>query len=278
MAEGSVPRFTKEGRLRKIKHAEIYKVKLETKHGPRIALAKEFQHSDRKKQKIAYDEEKRILQKLKHENVCEFIDAFPTLSDDEEQPTYFIFTEYSSKGSVFDLLHTPDVQNEDKRNWMIQAAEAVKYIHSQRIIHKDIRSRNFLVTEDNVLKLGNFGRAKDLDATRTSTTTTTSNEEGAYAYKSPEVLENKKILKSADIYSMTVFFWEVIAKHIPFEGMKHGEVVEAVVKLNKRPCIEEYWSFKIRNLLTKGWATTETDRPNAEDTLQLLSDISVDGK
>ena len=279
--KGSFRRFTKEAKLRKVKNAEIYKVKLESEQGPCAATAKEFKHLDPTKRKLEYDNEKDILQKLKHKNVCIFIDAFVTLSDDDEQPIYTIFTEYSSKGSVFDLLRTSDIQNEDKRNWMIQLAEAVKYIHSQNIVHKDIRSSNCLVTEDNVLKLCEFGRAKpEGTLSRTSTTTATCNEEGAYAWKAPEVLENKKSMISffADIYSMAIFFWELISEEVPFEGMVRGAVVKAVVMQNARPRIEEFWSDKITDLLTQGWAPTRTDRPKAGDILQLLSNISVDGK
>ena len=278
-AEGR--RFIKIHTLREIKNAEIYKAELQTKQGLRIASAKEFQHSNRKKQKTEYDKERGILQKLQHENVCEYIDAFVVTMTDDEQPSYFIFTEYSSKGSVFDLLRNSDVRNEDKRNWMIQAAKAVKYIHSQKIVHKDIRSRNFLVTKDNVLKLGDFGRAKDPDDTTTSTTTTTCNEEGAYAWKAPEVLQSKKSLipSSADIYSMSTFFWELITEQIPFKGMARGEVVEAVVVDRKHPPIKKLWSVRIAYLLNKCWAATEKDRPNAEEILRkFLSGISVDGK
>ena len=62
---GHFRRITKEGKLRKVKHAEIYKVTLETEKGICKAVAKEFNHVDPRIRKREYDKERNILQKIR---------------------------------------------------------------------------------------------------------------------------------------------------------------------------------------------------------------------
>ena len=272
----SFPVYTELTKLRELKNAVVHKVQLETKQSSSIAIAKTLTHLDAEKRKSAFYAEKSIIQNLDHKNVCQFIDAFVD-STDEKDPVCTIFTEYVSRGSVFDVLKESELQQSDKLSWMMQATDAVEYIHSRNIVHKDIRSMNFFVAGDYTLKLSEFSYAKRTAHTRISTTTTRS-EENAYAWKAPEVLKTNEISKLADIYSMAVFFWELITKAIPFEAMSKFEIMQAVIKREERPIIKESWSEKIKDLLTKCWTSIRKDRPTAEEIRKRLSVISVDGK
>ena len=276
MERSEEKRYTELAQLRKLKHAVVHKVQLQTKSGSCIARAKTLTHQDVKKRMSAFYTEKSIIQNLNHKNVIKFIDAFVD-STDETEPVYTIFTEYVSKGSVFDILKVSKLRQTDKLSWMTQATEAVEYIHSYNIVHKDIRSMNFFIAYDNTLKLSEFSYAKETQHTRISTTTTCS-EENAYAWKAPEVLEENEISKLADIYSMAVFFWELITKAIPFKSMSKFQIMEAVIEKGERPDINESWSNKIKELLKKCWRAIRKDRPTAGEIRQLLSDISVNGK
>ena len=50
-------------------------------------------------------------------------------------------------------------------NWLTQICLAIKHVHDRKIIHRDLKSQNIFLTSENIVKLGDFGIAKPLQAT-----------------------------------------------------------------------------------------------------------------
>ncbi|TDH70847.1 hypothetical protein CCR75_001223 [Bremia lactucae] len=100
-----------------------------------------------------YRQEVALLRKLKHPNIVLFIGACT-------DPKLMILTEYCSRKSLFEVIHSNNFKTipwKFKLRMMLDAARGIQYLHSMRIIHRDIKSHNFLVDDDWRVKVADFG-------------------------------------------------------------------------------------------------------------------------
>ena len=96
--------------------------------------------------------------------------------------------------------------------------DAVAYAHDQGVVHRDIKPSNILVTPHDQIKVMDFGTAKDLGA---DSRTRTGIAMGTPAYMAPEqIMEAKAVDGRADIYSLGITFYEMLAGRTPFEQDK----------------------------------------------------------
>ena len=85
-----------------------------------------------------------------------------------ERVNYMLILELCDGGSLrrgFLSSHKGDLPFEIQRSWAEQAARAIEYLQENNVIHKDIKSDNYLIATGNVLKLTDFGLAKLTDRT-----------------------------------------------------------------------------------------------------------------
>jgi len=88
-----------------------------------------------------------------------------------KQPHLYLVTELCGRGSLFDVIHTPDFEltPERRKSMLVDAALGMMYLHSEDIIHRDFKTQNLLVTDDWTIKVGDFGTSKVLDPGKTMT-------------------------------------------------------------------------------------------------------------
>ena len=95
-----------------------------------------------------------------------------------------------------------------------QLCEALQYAHDKGIIHRDLKPSNLMVTADGVLKLTDFGIAKDTDVTALTADNSTI---GTAAYMSPEQCKGDRNLSNkSDLYSLGIVFFELLTGRKPF--------------------------------------------------------------
>jgi serine/threonine protein kinase len=94
-----------------------------------------------------------------------------------------------------------------------QAAQGLEAAQAVGITHRDIKPENLMITKKNVIKVADFGLAKD-----ESSVTTTEAVIGTPAYMSPEQCDGKKIDGRSDIYSLGGTYYRLITGHLPFEA------------------------------------------------------------
>lgn len=95
-----------------------------------------------------------------------------------------------------------------------QLAEALQYAHDKGIIHRDLKPSNLMITRDGVLKLTDFGIAKDTDVTALTGANSTI---GTAAYMSPEQCRGDRNLSNkSDLYSLGIVFFELLTGRKPF--------------------------------------------------------------
>lgn len=92
------------------------------------------------------------------------------------------------------------------RNFIIQICEGLKYIHSKKIVHRDLTPKNILIDENYQIKISDFGLAKNLSELMIEENCS---EYGTFLYSAPEVELNICSVKS-DIYNLGVIYFELI--------------------------------------------------------------------
>lgn len=100
----------------------------------------------------------------------------------------------------------------------IQIVSALRHAHHKKIIHRDIKPQNILITTDHVLKVTDFGIAKAVDS---STIVASNNAIGSVHYFSPEQAKGNYVNETSDLYSCGIVLFELATKRLPFEADTH---------------------------------------------------------
>jgi serine/threonine protein kinase len=156
-----------------------------------------------------FKREGKALSKLKHPNIVGFVDAF---QHDEQ---YLIVMEYVSGGSLYELIKAGPLSIEHGRQIALDLCDALIRAHRLNIIHRDLKPENVLIDEDGTPKLADFGVARLSEGTRM---TRSGVQVGTPYYMSPEAWEGRTLDAQADIWSLGVVLFEMLAGQVPFGG------------------------------------------------------------
>jgi len=132
-----------------------------------------------------------------------------------EGDVYFIVMEYVDGVTLKELINKrAPFGSEEVLSVAIQIADALAHAHKNGIIHRDIKPQNIIVTKDGVVKVTDFGIARNADAE----TTTSSGAMGSVHYFSPEQARGKFVDFRSDIYSLGIVMFEMATGSLPFDG------------------------------------------------------------
>lgn len=170
--------------------------------------------------KDEYAKDEEFLNKFKNEalsaaslNHPNIINVFDVGEDDGIS---YIVMEFVDGKNLKELINEHGAIPEKKSMEIIrQIAMALSEAHSKKIIHKDIKPHNIMITKDNLVKVGDFGIAK---ASTTSTITSTDTVMGSVHYFSPEQARGGYMDERSDIYSLGIVFYELLSGKVPFDG------------------------------------------------------------
>lgn len=147
---------------------------------------------------------------LSHPNIVGIYDVLT------ENDNYYIVMEYIKGQTLKELIKSKGTLGiEYATNIAIQICYALDHAHKNHIVHRDIKSHNILIREDNSVKVTDFGIAR---AVSSSTITNTGNVIGSVHYFSPEQARGGYTDEKSDIYSLGVVMYEMLTGRLPFEG------------------------------------------------------------
>lgn len=207
-----------------------------------------------------------VLSKLKHERVVEFKGACMKASN------ICIVYEYMAKGNLRDLLRKKNCKLTPKRllEYAIDIVTAMAYLSENRVIHRDIKATNILVSESGEVKVSDFGVAKLLRPSHYDNMTA---ETGTYRWMAPEVIEHKPYGYKADIYSFGILLWELISGgKTPYQLLSPVQAALGVANQGLRPDIPSNTPAYLRRIVKSCWETNPEDRPTLGELLDSLQE------
>ncbi|HEX6862734.1 MAG TPA: serine/threonine-protein kinase, partial [Thermoanaerobaculia bacterium] len=148
---------------------------------------------------------------LSHPNIVTIHDVV----EQTEEGLAFIAMEYVRGTTLKALLQSDQPMSlQFVVDLVAQIAEALDYAHAHRVIHRDVKPANILITADNRVKITDFGIAR-LD---TSNLTQEGQLLGTPNYMAPEQIQGKEIDHRADLFALGVVLYEMLTRHKPFQG------------------------------------------------------------
>ncbi|UOB21367.1 Stk1 family PASTA domain-containing Ser/Thr kinase [Macrococcus armenti] len=147
---------------------------------------------------------------LSHPNIVKVLDV------DEDERHYYMIMEYVDGPTLHEYIkENGPLSAEEAVFFAKQILRGIEHAHSHRIVHRDIKPQNILMTEQKELKISDFGIARALSETAM---TQTNHIMGSVHYLSPEQAKGVRTDESSDIYSIGIVLYEMLTGHPPFEG------------------------------------------------------------
>ncbi|NXY76235.1 STK36 kinase, partial [Glareola pratincola] len=161
-----------------------------------------------------------IMRGLHHPNIVQMLDSFET---DKE---VVVVTDYA-EGELFQILEDDGSLPEDQvQTIAAQLISALYYLHSHRILHRDVKPQNILLDKDGVVKLCDFGFARAMSIHTMVLTSI----KGTPLYMSPELVEERPYDHTADLWSVGCILYELFVGTPPFYTSSIFQLVSLIVK------------------------------------------------
>ena len=175
--------------------------------------------------------EARSAAALSHANIATLHD----IGETGEIP--WLVMEYVEGVSLRSRLTGPLSQSTWRR-YAGEIAAALEHAHSRRIIHRDIKPENILITDDDRVKVIDFGlaRALHLQPAGSSTITETNAFVGTPAYAAPELLTGGTASARSDVYSLGLVLYEMACGEQPFSGLTGHALISAILSGSYPAC------------------------------------------
>uniref|UniRef100_A0A663DJW8 Fibroblast growth factor receptor n=1 Tax=Aquila chrysaetos chrysaetos TaxID=223781 RepID=A0A663DJW8_AQUCH len=215
----------------------------------------------------------------KHKNIINLLGACT-----QDGPLY-VLVEYASKGNLreylrarrppgmdysFDTCKLPEEQLtfKDLVSCAYQVARGMEYLASQKCIHRDLAARNVLVTEDNVMKIADFGLARDVHNIDYYKKTT--NGRLPVKWMAPEALFDRVYTHQSDVWSFGVLLWEIFTLGgSPYPGIPVEELFK-LLKEGHRMDKPANCTHDLYMIMRECWHAVPSQRPTFK---QLVEDL-----
>jgi len=252
------------GRIYLIEH-EKTKVKYVLKEVDLCDLGADGKTDDEAKQEALA--EVYYLNKLhNHPNIVSIIECF----ESEKMKILYIVMEYANGGDMENFIKErsqtrrpfPEYQIID---WLVQICLAIKHIHDRKILHRDIKTPNIFLMEDNtVCKLGDFGIARSLAYTSDKAMTKI----GTPFYMSPEICMEQAYNHKSDMWALGIVVYEMMCLRRPFDGADMIALSDSIVHRRHRP-LPLIYRPELRALVDAMLEKDPRKRPSVNQVLQL---------
>lgn len=223
---------------------------------------------------------------LRHKNIVSILAATTCVPEDLENEDSIgtIVMEYAGSRNLHYVIYgcTDTLEMDRWINYAVDIAHGLGFLHSNGIVHLDLKPANVLISNADVCKIVDFGCSVKLDygCDPIKLTPNFSNVCGTYTHRAPELLKGEDISPKADIFSYGITLWQLITREQPYMGDRH-HVLYAVVAYNLRPSVKDKPLFKTlqgdicRSLVCQCWSAEANLRPSAQEVLILLDKVRV---
>ena len=214
-------------------------------------------------------QEVRLLKALTHPFIVRYHDSWV----DREAGALWIVCHYCAGGDLASLISQRSTTTAADRyfpegqvlDWFIELCLALRYCHDRKLLHRDIKTQNIFVNQHNTCKLGDFGIARVLTATREMASSVV----GTPYALAPEVCESKAYSYAADVWALGCVLYEMCSLRRPFEADNLLGLVWKIVHCQPRDITEGQFSDELKGLVAAMLQKDSSKRPSVKEILML---------
>eukprot|EP01065_Artemidia_motanka_P052920 TRINITY_DN967_c0_g3_i1.p1 TRINITY_DN967_c0_g3~~TRINITY_DN967_c0_g3_i1.p1 ORF type:complete len:925 (+),score=266.47 TRINITY_DN967_c0_g3_i1:69-2777(+) len=251
-------------RIRVLGRGSFGEATLVRHRGRGLVVSKRVQISNLSKKEVEEAEnEIGILRKLSHPNIVRYIDSF------SGDGCLFIIMEFADGGDLSQRLRKQRgwLEEDQVQHMFVQLCLAVKHLHDQHILHRDLKTQNIFLTSHRthpLVKLGDFGISTQLRNTLALAKTMC----GTPYYFSPELCQNKPYNNKTDIWSCGCILYELCTLRHAFDGSNMQSLMARIIRgtYQKPP---PHYTEPLRRLIDQMLVRDPRQRPSVNRVLAL---------
>ena len=171
--------------------------------------------------------EAHMVGMLQHPNILPILDA------GEEDGKYYVVMEHVQRARTLEAYCRPDnlLHVEDVVKIIYKCAKALHYAHKRGVIHRDIKPSNIMLTNDNDVRIIDFGIA----ILRDSEISKIEGIAGSPSYMSPEQVQGNDLTPASDLYSLGAVMYELLTGFRPFRASSLSKLLNQIVYATPPP-------------------------------------------
>jgi tRNA A-37 threonylcarbamoyl transferase component Bud32 len=189
-----------------------------------------------------------------------------------------IVTEYMPRGSLSDLIQL-ERNGEAPADWtptrkvivVLGIAGAMYHLHSKKIMHRDLKTENILLTPDLQPRIGDFGISKLAVQTNDRQNLLMTGRIGTPLYMAPELFGDEPYSFEVDVYAFGMVVYEILSPVAPFPDVSNPMALGIKITQGERPPITPEIPTAFGQLIERCWAGEPSSRPSFEEIIELLS-------
>lgn len=221
-----------------------------------------------KKVREKLETDMKLLRKLSHPNIV----MIKGVCNDSPGTTCIVM-EYCPFGTLYDYLRTgTNVPPTTFVKWAWQVADGMNFLHTNKIIHRDLKSANVLIGHSEILKISDFGTCRQWNDISVKMSFA-----GTVAWMAPEIIRSECCSEKVDIWSFGVVLWELLTCETPYKNVDSSAIIWGVGNNTLHLPIPSTCPEGFKLLLKICWNPKPRNRPSFRHILThiKLSEIEI---
>ena len=163
----------------------------------------------------------KVIQEMDHLNIVKIYKI------ENNSKKYKIIMEYCEKGELYEyIVQKKRLKEKEAAYYFFQLINGLEFIHSKNIVHRDLKPENLLITNENILKIIDFGLSNYHDINKLLSTPC-----GSPSYASPEMVSgNKYNGVLVDIWCTGIILFAMLSGYLPFEANDNYSLFKKIIK------------------------------------------------
>jgi len=171
-------------------------------------------HISNKKINEYIEHEVNIMKNIKHDNILELYDIIYTTD------FIYLILEYCDI-DLYKYIEIYNISNDTIEQFIKQLVNGLEYMVNKKILHRDLKPHNILINKNNILKIADFGFAREFDDNYMNSTFV-----GSPLYMSPEIILNNNYNLKSDLWSLGIILYQLYMKKHPFHSTNIKDLID----------------------------------------------------